>query len=101
MFPGNQKSGWPTFLDCVPVSQWRFDSDLTVWLDDELDKIDVSHLQSSADSTLALLSQKNYSRTLRFQTQAVEQYFSSEYFVAQFSRQTTGGSSEIRFNGWR
>lgn len=99
MFPGNEESGWPPFLDCVPVSQWQFDEALMVWLTDELDKIEIANPQSTAVSTLAHLSQQSYSLTLRFQTQAVEQYFSSEYFVAQFSKQKSVKTLKISTKG--
>lgn len=81
MFPGNEESGWPTFLECVPVSQWRFDEALTVWLVDELDDFELTSNESSMVSVLAHLSRQSHSLTMLFQTQAVEQYFSSEYFL--------------------
>ena len=88
MFPGSSETGWPSFLECVSIPEWQFDEDLLKWLMYELEKIELNNPGSSVDSTLAQLLRQGHSQAMRFQTEAVERYFGSDFFVARAAQES-------------
>lgn len=82
MFPGNHQIGWPSFAEVVLASGSVFDRPMLDWLSRTLEPFELSSFALSLEPVLGQLMNDNYSEAMRFQLQAIELYFGSDFFIA-------------------